>query len=302
MAAIVAHHAFRLSGRARRVEDVERIGGGDRHAVRGLAGRDGGIAQARPIVIAPGDEVRLRLRALQDQAGLGLCAREFDRLVEQRLVSHHPAGLDAAARRQDDLRLGVVEAGRQFARGEAAEHHRVDRPDAGAGQHGERRLRHHRHVEDDAIALADAEVAQDGGERLHLGEQLRIADGALCAGDRGIVDDGALRAAPARHMAVDRIEAGVAGGAHEPAAVDAGRRIENLGRLFVPVDVVRRLRPETDRVAHGAGIDLVIAARAGARLRCRSCAHVNLPRGRPARRRHLFPGGRIVAQSALAPK
>ena len=33
------------------------------------------------------------------------------------------------------------------------------------------RLRHHRHVEDDAVALLDAEVAQHAGEHLRLGQQ-----------------------------------------------------------------------------------------------------------------------------------
>ena len=39
-------------------------------------------------------------------------------------------------------------------RGKAAEDHRMDGADAGAGEHGEHRLRHHRHVDDDAVALA----------------------------------------------------------------------------------------------------------------------------------------------------
>jgi hypothetical protein len=38
VAAIVAHYALRLAGRAGGINDVERIGGGDRNAVRGLAG------------------------------------------------------------------------------------------------------------------------------------------------------------------------------------------------------------------------------------------------------------------------
>ena len=78
----------------------------------------------------------------------------------------------------------------------------MDGPDAGARQHGDRRFRNHGHVENDTIALADAKVPQDGSKGADFREQLRIADGALYAGDRGIVNDGALRAAPTRHMAV----------------------------------------------------------------------------------------------------
>src|SRR3954466_4701962 len=61
-------------------------------------------------------------------------------------------------------------------------------------------------------------------------------------------------------MAVDRVPAGVADTAGEPAPVHAGIGIEHLfGRLH-PVDGLRRLAPEAPRVALPAGIDLVIAA------------------------------------------
>jgi hypothetical protein len=36
----------------------------------------------------------------------------------------------------------------------------MDRPDACAGEHGKDRLRHHRHVNDDAVTFLNAEVAQ----------------------------------------------------------------------------------------------------------------------------------------------
>ena len=38
VAAVIAHHAFRPAGRARRIKNVERIGGSDRDAVGRLAG------------------------------------------------------------------------------------------------------------------------------------------------------------------------------------------------------------------------------------------------------------------------
>ncbi len=176
VAAVVAHHALRDAGRAGGVEDVERIGGHQRHRLehvlaprpaprpRSPASRGRGRRPAR----------RCSLRALQDQAGLRLVPGEIDRLVEQRLVGDDAVDLDAAARRQDHLGLGVVDAGGELLRREAAEHHRMDRADARAGQHRDHRLRHHRHVEDDAVAFADAEVLfEDAGERLGLGLQRR---------------------------------------------------------------------------------------------------------------------------------
>ena len=50
-------------------------------------------------------------------------------------------------------RFGVVDADREFVRGKAAEHHRVDGADAGAGEHRDGRLGDHRHVDDHAVAL-----------------------------------------------------------------------------------------------------------------------------------------------------
>ena len=162
-----------------------------------------------------------------------------------------------------DFRRGVVDPGRQFARGEAAEHHRMNGADACTGQHRNHRFRHHRHIEKNAVALADAEVAQHAAEHLRLGEQAMVGDGPLRAGERRIVDDGGLLAAPGIDMAVDRVEAGVADPVGKPAAVDAGLRIDRGFRLLEPVDVGRRVAPKTERVALPARVDLVIAARTG---------------------------------------
>ena len=135
--------------------------------------------------------------------------------------------------------------------------------DARAGEHGDDRLRHHRHIENDAVALADAEVAQHAAEHLGLGEEAMIADAALLAGKRRIVDDRRLCAAPGIDMAVDGVEAGVADAVGKPAAVDAGLGIEHGLGLFEPVDSGRCLAPKGVRIALPARIDLVIAARLG---------------------------------------
>ena len=262
VAAIVAHHALGNSGRAGGVENVERIGGGDRHAFGCLGEVDGVLPGFAPVVVAACHEVRLALRALQDQTGGGLVLGEIDRLVEQRLVGDDAGALDAAARRQDDLRLGVVDAGGQLLGREAAEHHRMDGAEPRAGQHAEHRFRHHRHIEDDAVAFGDAEVAQHGAEQLHFRQQAAVGEGLLGVGDGGIVDQRRLLAAPAFDVAVERVVAGVAGGAGEPAAVDAGVRVEDLLGLLVPVDLRRGLGPEHLRTALPMRVDVVVAARA----------------------------------------
>ncbi len=190
----------------------------------------------------------------------GLTLERRDRLVEQRLVLHDAAGLEPAARREDQLRLGVLDPGRKFLRREAAEHHAVHRADPRAGQHRDHGFRHHRHIEDDAVALGDAEILHDRGERLHLVQHLGIGEFADAARKRRIVDQRQLIGASAGDVTIERVVAGVDHGAGEPAAVESERGIEDFLRRLDPVDVARRLAPKAFGIPQRAGIDLVISA------------------------------------------
>ena len=265
MPAIVAHHAFRFSGGAGGVEDVERIGRQHRHARRGFPCGDRLAALFGPIMVASRNEIARLLRPLQDDAGVGLHAGQFYRLVEQRLVLHEAAGLEPATGREDQLRFCILDARRQFLRGEAAEHHRMHSTNPRAGQHRDHRFRHHRHIEDDAVAFCDAEILHDGGEGPHLGQQFGIGE----FGDRArpsqirqrrIVDQRDLVGAAIRDMTIERIVAGVDHGAGEPAAIEANRRVENFFRRLDPVDLPRRVAPKALRISKRARMDFVIAA------------------------------------------
>src|SRR5436305_9892397 len=64
-------------------------------------------------------------------------------------------------------------------------------------------------------------------------------------------------------MAVDRIPAGVADSAGEPAAINSGGGIEHAGGGLEPIDILRGLRPEAFGIALPARIDVVVAAAAG---------------------------------------
>ena len=149
---------------------------------------------------------------------------------------------------------------REFFRREAAEHHRMHRADPRAGQHREHRFRHHRHIEDDAVALGDAEILHHGGERLHLLEHLGIGEFRDRVGERRIVDQRDLVGASARDVAIERVVAGVDHGAGEPAAIRAHRGIEDLFGGLDPVDLARRLGPKAFRVSQRAGMDLMVPA------------------------------------------
>ena len=76
----------------------------------------------------------------------------------------------------DDVALAVLDAVGQAVGREAAEHHRMDRADARAGQHGVGRLGDHRQVDRDAIALLGAQLLQRVGHAADFGVQLAIGD------------------------------------------------------------------------------------------------------------------------------
>jgi hypothetical protein len=96
---------------------------------------------------------------LQNHAVVRLVGRLLDGGGEHRLVRDDAARLDATARGNYDLGLRVVDAHRELVRPEATEDHRVDRAEPGTGEHRDDRLGHHRHVQDDPVALVHAEPA-----------------------------------------------------------------------------------------------------------------------------------------------
>jgi hypothetical protein len=90
------------------------------------------------------------------------------------------SGVAAAARRvvggDDDLGVAAVDPLRQRVGREAREDDGMDRADPGAGEHGIGRLGDHRQVEDDAVALADAQFLEDVGHLADFAVQLAVGD------------------------------------------------------------------------------------------------------------------------------
>ena len=123
--AIVADDPLGLARRPRGVEDVERIGRRHRHAVDRRRRRDGLV----PVDVAAGDQLRGSGLALEDDAEIRFVAGDLDRLVEQRLVMDHPAGLDPAGAGDDRLGRRIVDPDGELVGREPAEDDRVDRAD-----------------------------------------------------------------------------------------------------------------------------------------------------------------------------
>ena len=98
--------------------------------------------------------------------------------LERNLLPAPPAVIGGDDR--DALR--VVDAIDDRIGRESAEDHRVRRADARARQHRDRKLGNHRHVDRDAIAFLNAELAQTVGKLAYVVEQLLVGDRPAVAG------------------------------------------------------------------------------------------------------------------------
>ena len=239
-------HALRLTGRARGVENEQRILRVHvlartlrRHHLGGLVVPD----------VAHGIHVDRRAGAAHhdhmiDAADLG------DGGIGIGLERHLATAAHAFIRRDHAVRLAVGDAPGERIGREAAEHHGVDGADARTGQHGIGRLRDHRHVDRDPVALHDVAVAQDVGEAADLVMQLLVGDLLVVLGIVAFPDDRDLVGAR-RQMAVDAVVGDVGDAVLEPFDRDVLRTVGgvlDLGRRAVPVDALGRLGPEPVRV------------------------------------------------------
>ena len=163
----------------------------------------------------------------------------------------HRRGRFARPLRDDDLRPAILDPPRQAVGREAAEHHRMDRADARAGQHRVRRLGNHRQVDRDAIAFLDAELLQRVGHAADFGMQLAIGDllalGRVVAlpDDRGLV-------ATLGEVAIDAVGRDVQHAVMEPADANLAVVIDvahGAGAVGLdPVDALAVLAPELHRI------------------------------------------------------
>src|SRR3954462_7596190 len=143
-------------------------------------------------------------------------------------------------------------------RGEAAEHDGMHGAQPGARQHRDDRLRDHRHVEDDPVALGDAKVAQHPGEARGQVAQLGIGDDLDSVGDRAVIDDGSLLATTGFDMAVNRVVRSIQHATLEPAVERRVGAVENGIPGLDPVDLTGGIAPEAFGVRDGAGVKLFI--------------------------------------------
>ena len=105
-----------------------------------------------------------------------------DGLVGVLLHRRGLAAAELAVGGDQELGLGVLDAGLQRARREAAEHHAVHGAQARARQHGDRRLGDHRHLDRHPVARLHPELGEGVGGLADLALQVGVGDRAAVAG------------------------------------------------------------------------------------------------------------------------
>ena len=110
MTAVVAYYPFRLPSGAGRIEYVEGISSGHRNAVVWLCR----LHHFIPVTVEAGHQFGALHRALKNDALFGFVTGDSNRFVEEGLVRNDSLAFQTARGRNHHLRLGVVDARRQF--------------------------------------------------------------------------------------------------------------------------------------------------------------------------------------------
>jgi len=142
-------------------------------------------------------------------------------------------------------------------RSKTTKHHRVDGSQTGTGQHGECRFGNHGHVDQDAVALGDAQVFQNGGHALHFGVQLAKAVGVLLVGFGGNEDQGRLIGAVFQ-MAVNCVVANIGFAADEPLGKRRVAVVTDLLGLRFPIHQLGLFGPKRIAVLNGTAVKICV--------------------------------------------
>ena len=244
-------HALGLAGRARGVEDEQRVLGVHRF---GRAVGGDGVAKGGPGKVAAIGHRHVGAGALDDQDGVDRA--DAKRLVDIGFERDRLAATAALVGGDDRDRAAILDPVGEAFGAEAAEHDRVDRADPRAGEHRRRRFGDHRQVDHHAVAALDAARLERVGEAARLFVELAVGQRAALAGlvsledQRGAV--AALGKVPVE--AVDReIELAVLIPA-DAEVVGAERPVASLGGQAAPLEPPRLVEPEGVGIGSERGV------------------------------------------------
>ena len=157
---------------------------------------------------------------------------------------------------------GIVDAVGQGIGAESAKHHRMDRADPGAGQHGDGGLGDHGHVNGHAIAFLDAEGFQDVGAFADVGVKFAVSDLFDFIFGVALPDDGEFIPQGRFDMAIKAIDGEVQLAVFEERVLDfAGGGVPSEfagdGGLFEPFKGVGLFQPEGVGAVYGLFVQRV---------------------------------------------
>ena len=176
---------------------------------------DGQCAQVVIPVVASRFHVDLVAGAL-DHDDIFHARTALERFVHHGLEFHYFAVDERPVAGDHHLGLAVLDAPLQGIHGEAAEHHRVDRAQLGAGQHRKDDLRDARQVDGHPVAFDHAHGLEQIREAGHLAVEGVIGEGAVELAVLALPDEGQLVLAVGLQVAVHRVVDDVDLGPHEP--------------------------------------------------------------------------------------
>jgi hypothetical protein len=146
-----------------------------------------------------------------DEAGAVVLQRRVDDLLQADFLALAEADVGG----EDEARAAGLDAIEERPRAEAREDDGVDRADPDRGEEQDDRFGAERHVDRDAVALAEPEAAQGGGRALDFSEEQLVAEGSLLP-PLVQVDKRRAVAAPLLDVGVERAVGQVRPAADEP--------------------------------------------------------------------------------------
>ena len=171
-------------------------------------------------------------------------------------VDLEPAGLAApvaAIGGDDQLRLRVVDAVGECLGREAAEDDGVRRADAGAGEHRDRQLRNHRHVDGDAIAAPHTELLNALAARFTSSKRSSVGDD-LAVSRLALPVEGDLVTAPGIDVAIEAVYGDIELATVEPLG-EGGIPLQDSVPGAIPIELCRFFGPKPLWVGRGPFID-----------------------------------------------
>ncbi len=249
------HDALRFSGRPAGIQDEKGILGIQRGCIASV-GR--GVHQLLPPVVAA---------SLHLDRGSGSTAHDgmfyggavFEGLIHVFFEGKRGSLAVSAVGRNDESRLGIVDPVLECLGREAPENDAVRGPDPGAGQHRNRKLRDHRHVDRHAVPRDQPEGFQDICKPAHLAVQLLKGQGAGVA-RLALPDDGCLVLSPGGKVSIQAVIGNVRLSPDEPLG-ERGLPFQDLLPRFEPMQLLCDGGPEFFRVlGRRAGQTVIVPA------------------------------------------